>query len=687
MADMSKLQRDLVLARAASIWSRGHLAPTLDPSKVVLEHNLSAPAAKRNNFVYEPLDERANEIRLLRLCHPPEVDGQICCMLEHVSLDAKPVYEALSYTWADAEGDSSATDTLILEGRPVAITHNLNRAIRNIFLGKPETAFWVDALCIHQIDVVERSSQIGKMKDIFEKAGRVNAWLGDEHNNSKLAFQTLRDILVTGVQEVFRNLEWERFPDLEEEAHQKALSLVMLFRRSYWARLWIVQEAALAKDLILYCGSDTLAWATMENAVYDLRVHVNFLLEIFMQKDIAPYIMILAVAESAKYLFSFRAIDPNLKQACFGSLLVNNRYKLCTDPRDKVYGLLGLASSKVQEKLAVRYDRSTAEVYIDATTLVIEEEKDFSVVVENKRPRAFDRTADMHYGLPTWVSNFHNKYGREHRGLISQFSDAWRGAAKSTTLVANIKHRVLTVRGIKIGHITALGNKMPEYITFDYHFPPVIKTLYQWWLIYLSIGGKTILGDEDCFVNVIKCGDWYRKEWRFDSWSSFSGEKKAALGEGEGGSEDETPSTQLQYENEIRLNAEKTRYCLNIVMGVYEREDKSLRPLLGPEIHPTDPKEIQQAESNIWLATMTTTNRRFMAVGSHCGLAPMCAEVGDIIVVVLGSSVPIVLRERATSIGGGYLNIGDAYLHGFMEGRAVEDLENGVRVTEDFEIH
>jgi len=45
------------------------------------------------------------------------------------------------------------------------------------------------------------------------------------------------------------------------------------------------------------------------------------------------------------------------------------------------------------------------------------------------------------------------------------------------------------------------------------------------------------------------------------------------------------------------------------------------------------------------------------------------------------------MRERASSLGGGYLNIGDAYLHGFMNGEAIVDLENGVRETVDLEIH
>jgi hypothetical protein len=240
---MDKLHRELLLVRAASIlWTRGHLAHPPDQSTLVLDHKLSAPVAKTNDFPYQPLDSSRNEIRLLRISNPVEVDGQVNCALEHVSLDSDPAYEALSYTWADSKGDSRPTESIIINGYPVAITRNLDLAIRNIFLKNPLKDFWVDALCIHQFDVVERNSQVSKMKNIYEKAERVIAWLGDACDNSGLAFETLREILEKGLQETFHNGKWADSPDLEAEDHEKALSLVMIFRRSYWARTWVVQE-------------------------------------------------------------------------------------------------------------------------------------------------------------------------------------------------------------------------------------------------------------------------------------------------------------------------------------------------------------------------------------------------------------------------------------------------------------
>jgi hypothetical protein len=179
--------------------------------------------------------------RLLRIAEPKEVDGKANCELMHVSLDSDPEYEALSYTWTDAFGDSTPRESLLLDEHTVAITHNLNLAIRTIFLPEPGTLFWVDALCIHQLDVDERSSQVSKMHEIYRKAKRVVAWLGVEHDNSKLAIETLldftSDISDERLQRMFQDGKWEGRPDLEDAAYARVISVIKLFQRPYWARV------------------------------------------------------------------------------------------------------------------------------------------------------------------------------------------------------------------------------------------------------------------------------------------------------------------------------------------------------------------------------------------------------------------------------------------------------------------
>lgn len=64
------------------------------------------------------------------------------------------------------------------------------------------------------------------------------------------------------------------------------------------------------------------------------------------------------------------------------------------------------------------------------------------------------------------------------------------------------------------------------------------------------------------------------------------------------------------------------------------------------------------------------------------GVGPQIIEPGDIVVVLFGSRVPIILRK----INGCYRLVSDCYIHGLMDGEAIQMLENGKLETEVFEI-
>ena len=73
-------------------------------------------------------------------------------------------------------------------------------------------------------------------------------------------------------------------------------------------------------------------------------------------------------------------------------------------------------------------------------------------------------------------------------------------------------------------------------------------------------------------------------------------------------------------------------------------------------------------------------NRRFFVlpdrpdgIGYKFGIAPTNAKVGDIICVLLGCSVPVVLSRRdASNPHSGYELVGEAYLHGVMDGEVLQ---------------
>lgn len=90
-----------------------------------------------------------------------------------------PAFEALSYTWGSLQSPETALhcdpDNQITE---FSLGQNLACAFRHLrYMDRPRR-LWVDAVCINQDDLEERSTQVLRMGPIYSRAQRVLAWIG-----------------------------------------------------------------------------------------------------------------------------------------------------------------------------------------------------------------------------------------------------------------------------------------------------------------------------------------------------------------------------------------------------------------------------------------------------------------------------------------------------------------------------
>ena len=125
--------------------------------------------------IYTKLDSATREIRLVKLHPESDPDCDIRCGLSTVSLNTRPLYKALSYTW----GDAKDTVPIILDGHRFAVTRNLKKALLRLRRLDTETPIWIDAICINQVDTVERTQQVELMRAIYQSTSEVIVWLGD----------------------------------------------------------------------------------------------------------------------------------------------------------------------------------------------------------------------------------------------------------------------------------------------------------------------------------------------------------------------------------------------------------------------------------------------------------------------------------------------------------------------------
>lgn len=201
------------------------------------------------SFPYTPL--APGEIRLLILGRGLSNDP-VWCILVHRHL-AKANYEALSYEWGMESKDDP---DVIVNGRAVRIRKNLYEALKQIRQTDEERYLWVDALCIDQADLDEKSQQIGLMGDIFGGATCVIAWLGVARDDSDIAMEWMAK--TNELEENLRRSAWD-------SPERKAIEL--LCYRSYWRRVWIIQELYLARTHVVRCGTKSISGDQFENSL------------------------------------------------------------------------------------------------------------------------------------------------------------------------------------------------------------------------------------------------------------------------------------------------------------------------------------------------------------------------------------------------------------------------------------
>lgn len=139
--------------------------------------------------MFTPLQPR--HIRLVCILPSDCPNSPLECTLVHSPLDATPPYEALSYAWGSGTVPGRP---IMLDGLGLNITAELEEALRRLRPLDSSRTMWIDAICINQADLAERNAQVVLMSDIYRRADRVIAWLGEETPDSKRAITYIEEM-------------------------------------------------------------------------------------------------------------------------------------------------------------------------------------------------------------------------------------------------------------------------------------------------------------------------------------------------------------------------------------------------------------------------------------------------------------------------------------------------------------
>lgn len=629
---------------------------------------------------YRPITDR-HEIRVLELL-PGDFDDQLQGTLHHCSVefefdvesDSRPYdqryfrtrhalsmedltqpiwYTALSYTWGDPNPD---TDCFVeCDGFELRITHSLDIALRHFRQSDHSINMWIDQICIDQNNQREKELQIPLMSKIYRYAINTVVWLGEASEGSDNAVELLK-FIGTAFQLTVDTPAPEDFERLLLPSPQDPLwkHLWDLSNRAWFNRLWIVQECILSDNLWVMCGSTTVIWEELTNGFANL---IQSELADWLQSEhgtAAPdgqtagweAVHVLS-EERVHYHQSWRSVSLSLF-----SVLARTRNTQASDPRDKIYGLLGICHAPGIE---VNYDPSNtmADVYHAATLTYLRADTEHLLpnlcCVDHDDPPS--RAGLL---LPSWVPDWSRSQQTSPLGFSTSSGALYHagGNTKASFSTAGPSDRELIVPGKIFDAIARVSDvcTTPDLFcddpqTANAHFLPWIELAQQqcashpypnlfsafWHTLVAGADGTGIQISPPAFAEIFSL--------LFDATTGQA----------------PTFADQTYSARQLRPPGAKGRLELaNLRARAPGRTYQEVRHALRRAVR----------------------NRRLCVTEKgYLGLVPRQARQGDRVCVLVGCHVPFVVREEAD--GGPeerrFRLVGECYVHGVMDGEVMEE--------------
>ena len=600
---------------------------------------LSPPTQRKlgeTSFRHVELDKEASEIRLVRIL--PDTGSIIECELLHTSLESPRSYIAISYAW----GETEETRNIVLNGHEFPITQSLWGALQRLRSRAFPVIIWADALCINQHNVIERNIQVQLMADIYSKAYSVAVWLGPEADNSHEAIDLMHELLEAEAKE--GEVEWLIRDIISSRRRRQYFQcLVSLFQRNYWARLWVVQEITNAVDVTVYCGSSAVPWTSYVATSYlCLRYGLELdasQLDAFAE-GISPEPTL-----SSRWSTTLSMHGPGLIRnrhyrknppASLLPALLHYRDRVCMNPRDKIYGILGMLSAYERSGILVDYALPVGHVFINVVDYLLSTTRRLDVI--RSAIHLLDHIPTVN--LPSWTPDWsYNTRVKPMRNEDRPFAASGQTDAKFA--FAN-RHKQLEISGIAIDTIGSTGIGLPSQIDMD----NAITAFFTWRLSVVQRCGYNMAAHK-ALCRTLSL-DQLHEGWTPEDWMEFTYHMFGCL---------------LQE----RLPA----LPLDPQLKFYAAKPSSL--------------SVEQREKIFFKCIVDSMAARRFCISST-GLLCLGASVlrkDDIIVVPLGCSTPIVLRRQDQE----YTYVGDIYVDGYMRGLAIEELNGEVRHLESFTLN
>jgi len=668
--------------------------------------------------IYKPLNSIRGDIRLIKLQGAELSSSAIRCSLIQTPLSTAPEYRALSYVWGKSDSESAIT----VDDEQFQVTPNLLSALRHL-RDKNEYVLWVDAICINQESIPEKNNQVPRMSEIYQTALETFVWLGESDETVPVAFN-----LFSFLAAKFQGL------DLDEAALAECVSkeptlldkrlweyVKQLFTREYWGRAWIYQEFVVANKLQLVCGNHQLDSNVLNLAVLAMAVCFSATGEEFLTKETGDMISkalgsIGPMIEHRQHRVSRRnfetmahklephqkelgrqiEINLGLSRIDLVTLVLQNRWRECTEPRDSIYAYIGAAEDKLN--MPVDYSKPVQEIFHDLFAIHAKVSGDLTLLSMSGLSTFGE---EKHLIRPSWSPDLADKSKIHH---LSPKTRVGNGTSEFIIFRARPSfpgNGLISTSGVRIGFIKSFTEVLDQQIVslekwsrlFEKHHSSdavpwqlaCFRTLTADWSAQKY---RQLAATNSSFILAGICKSFMENATGFmyamalATFATWSDLEQAALDQRL--LEAQRPA-KWTYQNALAVWTGLESFAMMdpdlVQQYILGSEDRWMNQLWDKDYNPTY-EELKTNYEAVLTSTLGACRRRrlFVTADGLVGLGPACVEPDDIVCSVRGCHVPLVIRAS----GDKYLIVGECYVDGFMDEEIIQRVDNGELPSEEF---
>jgi Heterokaryon incompatibility protein (HET) len=624
-----------------------------------------------------------------------------------------PAYEALSYAW----GSPRRSRRLLIESQTVGesrtfqipVTSNLQRALKALRDADDRRILWVDAVCINQEDVEERNNQVAIMEQIYRKAFRTVVYLGEdfpfcrqlglympavelfislERSSGQVQGPAIAQEIMdhgptyTIITTFFSLFQHTWFKPFSREwfasfrrvvftmrnarqtwqtwgiLHNWWRAWIHVFSQSYFRRCWAVQELVVSRSLQIQFGKTVLCGGDSAMGFDEFEAFILKMLRhgpAVEPRKRPKYIAYSSQIKSFVHTSNLRTAYHQSRWASLLMLLTRLGDYDSSDPRDQLYAFLGISEDTYQPSLMPAYNENLRDTFCRYA-------KFFSTRYNCMQLLYDFRCGHTVPNLPSWIPNWVAPldidnaripwltYLEEVDGPSSTHSSVYYASGYSTASMRvdddddDDAITKLSIKGVIVDDIFHVGSVFiaPEKLA-------KMDTAKQGLLLlnfYNEIDHIATLRH----VHVPESQFLEEAKWR--TLKSDCSEYEAS---------------------ELRVHISDHQ------LEKAALQNKTITDL-GPW-HQRSIDRISETRMGLW---QVYRNRSYdskklcLTDRGYLGQVPHSARIGDKVCIFLGSNVPHVIRP----VDGGFFRLlGTAYIHGIMQGEAME-AEESVNVRE-----